>query len=180
MEKRLKELRNELGLSQAKFAQQIQKSPGYISNVETGRIGLSDYTVDVICTEFGVSKEWLLSGEGSMFVSSEAENDIIETKRKKNDVASRIKLLRKKLNMTQAEFAALVGYSAVQIHFAECGRGVSNEFLHRVANICNVSELWLTDGIGEMNDCVIDERLIQYLRSNPDVVNELMERAGIK
>jgi len=61
MQERFKKIRQHFGLSQAQFAQKIKKSPGFISNVETGRSDVSEVTIQTICSMFGIDEEWLMS-----------------------------------------------------------------------------------------------------------------------
>lgn len=68
MNQRLKELRQTLGLSQAKFAQAISISNGYIAGIELGNRNLNDRLIKLIVTEFNVNEEWLRTGEGAMFI----------------------------------------------------------------------------------------------------------------
>ena len=59
MRDRFKQIREYYGLSQAQFAQRINMSPGFISNVETGRSNISEKTIDVVCRIFLINREWL-------------------------------------------------------------------------------------------------------------------------
>jgi len=177
---RIKQLREGLHLSQAQFAQRIQKSPGHISNIEVGRVKISDNLIDYICETFSVNKEWFVNGKGEMFCSDAAarlEKEI----QQKCDVGGRIKAVRNALHLTQMEFSEKVGYSKPQIAFVETGKKTpSNVFLHNVAEICGVSEQWLVDGVGSMNDRPIDEKVIRFLESHPDVVDEIIEKYGLE
>lgn len=175
MQTRLKELRTSLGLSQARFAQEIHKSPGYISNAETGRGSISEYTMEVICERFSVNRVWLETGEGEMFISD------VSLAKNEEQVGKRVKELRKSLKMTRKEFAKEVRYSVDQIYAVESGKVIpSQEFLHKVAGAFAVSEPWLIDGTGEMNAHSIDEKLIRFLEVHPDIVKELIEKYGLR
>ena len=63
---RIKQVREHFGLSQVHFAPQINKSPGFISLVETGRSNVSDETIETICSRFSINEAWLRNGEGKM------------------------------------------------------------------------------------------------------------------
>ena len=65
--KRIKELRQALGLSQPAFAQRISISNGYIAAIELGNRRLNDRIIKLVCSEFNVSERWLRTGEGEMF-----------------------------------------------------------------------------------------------------------------
>ncbi len=64
---RVKEVRQELNLSQAKFAKALSMSNGYIAGIELEHNKVNDRIVKLICFTFHVSEEWLRTGEGFMF-----------------------------------------------------------------------------------------------------------------
>ena len=64
---RIKQLRNELGLSGEKFGEQIGLKRNSLSQIETGKNNPSEQTILSICREFGVNEQWLRYGEGEMF-----------------------------------------------------------------------------------------------------------------
>ncbi|HAT4336737.1 TPA: helix-turn-helix transcriptional regulator [Clostridium perfringens] len=64
---RIKELRKELHLSQAKFAKAISISNGYIASIELGNRSVNERIIKLICTTFKVNETWLKTGEGPMF-----------------------------------------------------------------------------------------------------------------
>ncbi|WP_313530720.1 helix-turn-helix domain-containing protein [Anaerotignum sp.] len=64
---RIKQLRQELNLSQAKFAKEISISNGYIAGIELGKRNVNDRIVKLICIAFNVREKWLKTGEGSIF-----------------------------------------------------------------------------------------------------------------
>jgi len=70
---RLKAVRAVLGLSQRKFAKGLYVSQSYFGEVELGNRRMSDRIVHLISTNYKVSKEWLKTGEGEMFLSPMTE-----------------------------------------------------------------------------------------------------------
>ena len=64
---RIKQIRNEKGLTQAAFAEKIQRDRTLISKVEAGECELSPSVQLAICNVFGVRREWLLEGKGEMY-----------------------------------------------------------------------------------------------------------------
>lgn len=70
---RLKKIRTEKGLTLAQFGEQIGLTPGAISDMERGRRGLTEQTRTSICREFKVNREWLVNGEGSMFLPDSSD-----------------------------------------------------------------------------------------------------------
>lgn len=67
MNERIRELRNALGLSGAKFGERIGLTRMAISNMENGRYGITEANLLSICREFNVNEDWLRTGEGDMF-----------------------------------------------------------------------------------------------------------------
>jgi transcriptional regulator with XRE-family HTH domain len=72
---RILELRKTLHLSQESFGQKIMLSKSGISNLERGQRTVTERTIKTICSTFNVNEEWLRTGEGDMFTTSE---DLIE------------------------------------------------------------------------------------------------------
>jgi transcriptional regulator with XRE-family HTH domain len=64
---RIKQLRQTLNLSQAKFAKAISISNGYIAGIELGKRNVNDRIIKLICITFNVNEQWLKAGEGDMF-----------------------------------------------------------------------------------------------------------------
>lgn len=64
---RVKQVRQALNLSQAKFAQALSMSNGYIAGIELEHNRVNDRIIKLICFTFHVSEFWLRTGEGEMF-----------------------------------------------------------------------------------------------------------------
>ena len=65
--KRIREIRTSLGLSQVKFSSILALSSGYTAGVETGRIPVNERLIKLICSSFNVNEAWIRYGEGNMF-----------------------------------------------------------------------------------------------------------------
>lgn len=65
---RLKELRKKEKLSQKVFGEKIFLSQDQISLLEKGKRNLTDRSINDICREFSVNKEWLTTGLGDMYL----------------------------------------------------------------------------------------------------------------
>jgi len=65
---RIKELRKSKKLSQKDFAENINLSQNHISSIEKGVRTATDRIVNDICNVYKVNKDWLLTGEGKMFI----------------------------------------------------------------------------------------------------------------
>lgn len=56
-------------LTLEKFGERISMTNQAISSMEFGRSNPSNAAIDLICREFNINKEWLLTGEGEMHLS---------------------------------------------------------------------------------------------------------------
>ena len=59
--------KDELGLTQAEFAEKLGLKQGSFSSIESGNATVTDRTVKAICMVFNVREEWLRTGEGEMY-----------------------------------------------------------------------------------------------------------------
>ena len=78
-ENRLKILRESLGLTQSELARPLQISGAAISIIESGKRQLSERLAHSLSVEYGVSEDWLLTGEGEMFPSLAEDAELIDT-----------------------------------------------------------------------------------------------------
>ena len=67
MNTRIKELRTALHLTLEGFGDRIGVTRAAVSKWENGDRGIADSMIVSICREFGVSEQWLRTGEGEMF-----------------------------------------------------------------------------------------------------------------
>lgn len=133
----IKELRKYLKLTQQEFADRIGSKRNTIAKYETGVNAPSTAVISLICREFSVNEEWLKSGKGKMFSSPQ--------------IGSRIKTLRKSLNLTQNDFGDRIGVKANTIGNYELSlRNPSNAVIHSICIEFNVNENWLRFGKREM------------------------------
>lgn len=75
MNERIIELRKSLNLSQTDFGKQIGISKSSVSDIEIGRISISERTIISICSKFNVNEEWLKYGNGNMFLEYDKKHD---------------------------------------------------------------------------------------------------------
>ena len=74
----IKYLRTHLKMSQTEFAEKIGISQQTLSGIENNSRTLTDHTVITICSVFGVSEEWLRTGNGEMFPVHPEDDALIE------------------------------------------------------------------------------------------------------
>ena len=71
MHKRLKEIRKQLGLTQAEFGIRLGVTNSAVAYIEKGKRNLTEQMLLAICREYNVSEKWLRTGEGEMFIVTE-------------------------------------------------------------------------------------------------------------
>jgi transcriptional regulator with XRE-family HTH domain len=69
---RFKAVRNALGKNQSEFAEALGFAQTGISMIESHKRDVSDRHIKAICSIFNISEHWLRTGEGNMYVESEA------------------------------------------------------------------------------------------------------------
>ncbi|GHU78299.1 hypothetical protein FACS189476_09570 [Spirochaetia bacterium] len=65
--RRIKQIRQELRLSQVQFSRVISLSSGYLAGVEVEKRKVNERLIKLICSAFNVNEKWLKNGEGEMF-----------------------------------------------------------------------------------------------------------------
>ena len=73
---RLKQLMQSMGLKQAAFAERIGVDASNFSKHLNGKLPLSENLYNKIVVAVGASKEWLMSGEGDMWKTLPAVNQL--------------------------------------------------------------------------------------------------------
>lgn len=68
MNSRVKELRKTLGLTQQEFGQSIKISRSNVAGIESGAVKITDRNLNQICEVHNANKDWLLHGDGDMFI----------------------------------------------------------------------------------------------------------------
>lgn len=71
MNKRIRELRKTLELSQKEFADKIGLKQNAISYMEKDGSTVTQQNIKTICSQFSVNENWLRTGDGKMFLESE-------------------------------------------------------------------------------------------------------------
>ena len=85
-----------------------------------------------------------------------------------NTTNTRIRKLRKALDLTQREFGERIGIKANTVTMIEKGRGTSEQTVQAICREFRVSEAWLRTGEGEM-----------FLPPPRDMIDELIEEYGL-
>ncbi len=67
MNERVKELRKSMNLTLEKFGNRLGVGKSAIFKIESGENGVTEQMVKLMVIEFGISENWLRTGEGEMF-----------------------------------------------------------------------------------------------------------------
>lgn len=76
MNKRIKELRKQLGLTLDQFGEHVGLKKSTLSNIENEKNSVTEQTFISICREFNVNPEWLRNGTGDMFLELDQDGII--------------------------------------------------------------------------------------------------------
>ena len=74
--RRVKELRKALNMTQVNFSQVLALSSGYLAGIETVKRKVNNRLIKLICSSFNVNERWLRSGEEEMFAENNNEQFI--------------------------------------------------------------------------------------------------------
>lgn len=77
MKDRINFIIQKLNISKSKFAERLNVSQAFVSQLTSGAREPSDRTITDICREFGVNEVWLRTGEGEPFRESTCEETIM-------------------------------------------------------------------------------------------------------
>lgn len=73
---RIREVIDSLGIKKTAFAERLNVSQAFVSQLCSGTSKPSDRTISDICREFNVNEEWLRTGEGEMFVQKTRDEEL--------------------------------------------------------------------------------------------------------
>lgn len=113
MNNRIREIRKNKGLTQAKFAEKLGIKQSYMAMIESGATEPTERIIKSICQEYAVNQDWLENGQGPMFKTDIREDDImqlyIEIREKiPRRMLKRVKsFLKKAKNFTDEEWRML-------------------------------------------------------------------------
>lgn len=67
---RVRRIRKEHSLTQKEFGDSISLAHSSICLLEKNKLGRIDRTINAICKEFRINKDWLLTGCGEMYIKT--------------------------------------------------------------------------------------------------------------
>lgn len=78
MQDRLKLIRTDKNMSQDEFGKVIGISRSQIGCYEKGIREITERSINDICREFNVNKNWLITGDGEMYIISKEDEQLAE------------------------------------------------------------------------------------------------------
>ena len=196
--KRIKELREYLGLSKCAFAKKISLSHTHLTRLESGIVEPSDAIIDNICDIFGVEKDYFYTSalgqdipsdwQGNPsdnpsdvtpaavsiadYITNEAQHQVEMTKL----AGQRIKSARLEKDLTLYDLADMVGVNESTLSRLERSESVSEKIAVQVADALEVGVDWILYGDEEKKNYPADARLIDWLWAHEDVRKNLWRR----
>lgn len=110
MKDRIKRIRQELDLTQQRFADKLKVSRNTIAKYETGDNTPSAAVVSLICREFGVNENWLRDGTGEMFIKLSRNEELAKLTRgllDEEDNSFKNRLISVLANLTEEQWITL-------------------------------------------------------------------------
>lgn len=130
---RVRELRKSEHSTQKDFARRLLVSQSYLSGIENKNETPTNKLIKLICLEFGVSEQWLISGQGDMY-EPVYENDKSVLSNVSNSALLQImKLLNTQSNVQYGHFAySLASIADILDNFSLFGESEGLQYLSNV------------------------------------------------
>lgn len=109
MNNRIRAIRKAVGVSQTEFGRRIGVSLGVIKNYEQGKTTLTSPCFELLCSTYKVNPDWLLTGEGEMFVDN-AIGILNELQEEFHLSSTEVQLLETYLEMDESDRQAFTNF----------------------------------------------------------------------
>lgn len=137
-------------------------STAYIIKIENGESKPTIEMIEAVCTAFHVSKDWLISGEGTMLERMLKPMD--------NGWIERLKSLRAERQMSTRQFGKLIGVTNATVIRLERGDiQITQRRAKKIADACEVGVKWLLNGDENVKSYPCSDAMIAYLEKHMDV-----------
>lgn len=154
---RLKELRLNLGFSQALMAEKAGCKESYIFFCERGKYDPTAHFLIMLCEKFNANPRWLVDGrrDQPMFIEpkkvvakiAKISKPLLHVSVSAPNVNLRLKKLRKKLGLTKDGMAQVIGFGRISIYKWEKGITVTSDtHLTSICDKLDVNPKWLIEG----------------------------------
>ena len=101
-------IRKSLGLSRAKFGEQLGVSESVIINIESRGVELKPLMSDLICRVYNVNPIYMKTGEGEMFISDNDEVLLDEVKQRYKLTDEEVSIVKSYLELDDDNRKALI------------------------------------------------------------------------
>lgn len=146
MDRRIKLLREALGLTQLEFANSLNIHDTTVSGWERGA-NVPEKSIVIISKLYGVNSEWLRAGKGEMFTAGKP----VINEDFKNNIHYRLSTVRDKLNLTLGQFGDRLNVTGATISNWENNKiEIPEKQRERICKEFGVNRRWLETGEGEM------------------------------
>ena len=170
--KKLKTIRDTLGLSQEALGKRLGLSGAHISRLEKGKCIVSEKILQKYMDELGVDPVWLYSEQDdgkAWFANQKVESF--------DTLGLRVKQLRLEMKMSQNKFADYAGVQQADINRVESGKGtLGQQSLKRIAAAFHVGVDWLQYGDETRKHYPVDDSMIAYLWENEELREMICQR----
>lgn len=155
---RLKEVRDFLGLSQQKLADEINEKRYRINDMESGKTKIQVDIAQIFEEKFNINPWWLLTGKGEMLQKTEENLPNIPNNSLSTDVVS--------INYYPDVYAA-AGYGAINSNLKGKMMTFDRNFIEQFLNVRKIENLDIIRVVGEsMEPFIHNGELVLLERSN--------------
>ena len=134
---RLRELRKSLKLSQLEFSASLNVTQSAISQIEKNIISPSFDILTKISNTYFINLNWLITGEGSMFLSDQKNENLNKSSSLESKEVSE---LQKKISDLEKEIKAI---EFLNNKFEKKNKELSDELIKRLQQVADLSQKML-------------------------------------
>lgn len=172
---KVRQLREGLGLRRTEFGAKIGYTYQQINRVEGGILPVSEEMADKICSEYGVNRDWLSGKKGA---------EAPEFEEGSRERGKRLRKAYEESGYSQREFARRTHTSVALLNDVISGRNqMTIRYARKIEETLGVGADWLLYGDEAAKKYPCSESMIKFLKSNPDVREEvwkkMKEREGV-
>lgn len=177
LEEKLRLIRNVLNLSSAQMAVDLGYSQKQYLRFESGETPIKPDLLDKIIEVYRVQEAWLYDEAYSENEPIPMFENGVRFKNTPEDVAERIKELRKTHQLTRQDFMARTGCTAATLSRLEQAKTILNPRLaKKICEVFEVGEDWLINGNEKRRLYPITDSMIEYLWNHPDLREDIWMR----
>ncbi len=159
---RLKEVRDFLGYSQQKLADEINEKRYRINDMESGKTKIQVDFAEIIEEKFNINPWWLLTGKGEMLINSGKNIPILNNNLLSTDVIA--------INFYPEVYAA-AGYGAVNGEHSPKKLHISKIFLDEIINVRKYDKLDIIRVYGDSMEPYVSNGEYVIIEKNNDAKN---------